>query len=1497
VASFIAAANSWDGFYTAAQQAVEVLFWIGARCQQGTAASASSSEQPASSYMLSVKGLSQSALQRQINEINTHLPQIETVHLALVNGPQQFVVAGRPPSLRALEKVLRLQSRGPSQAANSSRIPFSQRSPVVSTRFLPIAAPFHSPYLQKTEKLLLEDLASYTLRGVNLAFPVYHTETAENLQSSTNVIPQLVQMICTGRVQWEMLLRKTLSGFTHVLDFGPGGEAGVGSLVSQQREGTGLRTTVVSAHTGSNANLSYAADLYARHTAVRYSPIWGTEYAPLLVQSPTDPGLLVDTKFSRLLGLPPVMVAGMTPTTTAPDFVAAIVNAGYHAELACGGFPDADKMRQGILSLAAAIAPGRGITCNVIYANPRAMAWQIPLLAELRQSGVPITGLTIGAGVPSPDIVQGYIDELSLDQLALKPGSKAAIDAVLEVARANPDFPVILQWTGGRGGGHHSYEDFHEPILDRYGQIRSHSNVILVAGSGFGDGEGSYPYLSGAWSEKLGRPRMPFDAILLGSRVMAAQEAHTSLAVKQAICQIPGVVDSEWEGTYQRPTGGILTVRSEMGEPIHKVATRGVMLWAELDRDIFSLPREKQKEALLARKEYYIRRLNEDFQKVWFGRDATGAVVDLREMTYAEVWKRLVDLLYLQHLQEWIDPSFRILVWDFTRRLEERLGPSGSDGSIRAVLHDPAQLDYPEQLHEDLSAKYPRAKSEIITAADAEYVVLISRRRGQKPVPYITALDEDLEYWFKKDSLWQSERLEAVPDQDVGRVCILHGPVAAQYTSQPNEPVKSILDDIHNYYVTQLLRDEYSGNLSAVPSTRDAADSDSLPLVLDGFVVEQKEKGTVVIYTASDSARQPSSEQWLKTLSRASPAPWCCEMFTESMIVQDGKMIGNPIHRLFTAERGRIVEVRNAQSAEMPEVLIKEIEHKKTGGQAKPCLVASASLRRGSQPGEVLLTLQDHAFKDGAVPLEFRFEYKPQRGAPSITEVMTDRNAQIKQHYQALWIGNQPLTLSSTCDHVFRGEEVVLTREMIRQFAQSICNRNPKYTSDASDLLHAPLDLAIAVGWKPLMSCLFHPIMSGDMLRLLHLSNSFEYCDGADGLKEGDCLSPEGRLTSIKIKKGLGKVVEAEGVLHRNGTPAIRVRSAFILLGEYKDHENTFAVEEEKLHLTLSSNKDIALLKSRRWLLLDESVDLHEYLHRTVEFQVRSRCSFQDSDTYAYLSVEGQVIYQPATGKSQTLGSIDLSGDSYTKNPVTDYLQRHCSQSGSQSQPLPQPLTLVEDLQVTIPDYADQYGQASGDCNPIHLSEVFASYAGHDTRVTHGMFTSGLVRGLVESPVAQSDPSRMRSWSCTFDGKVSPGDTLSIKIDHVGMSRGNLLLSIQVHNACSGVKVLSAQSVVEQPSMAYVFTGQGSQQPGMGMELNKQSASARSVWQAADNYFEKTYGEASPVYWEILYLTSSRILNYPDRPGQSEVPDGILWRSQWTCSPRKLHLSQVRHSE
>ena len=85
-------------------------------------------------------------------------------------------------------------------------------------------------------------------------------------------------------------------------------------------------------------------------------------------------------------------------------------------------------------------------------------------------------------------------------------------------------------------------------------------------------------------------------------------------------------------------------MRSELGEPIHKIATRAVKLWKEFDDTVFKLPKEKRAPWLAE----VIAKLNKDFNKPWFREKKDGAVVeDTAEMTYEEVVLRLVRLMYV----------------------------------------------------------------------------------------------------------------------------------------------------------------------------------------------------------------------------------------------------------------------------------------------------------------------------------------------------------------------------------------------------------------------------------------------------------------------------------------------------------------------------------------------------------------------------------------------------------------------------------------------------------------------------------------------------------------------------------------------------------------------------------------------------------------------------------------------------------------------------------
>jgi fatty acid synthase subunit beta len=163
---------------------------------------------------------------------------------------------------------------------------------------------------------------------------------------------------------------------------------------------------------------------------------------------------------------------------------------------------------------------------------------------------------------------------------------------------------------------------------------------------------------------------MPFDGVMIGSRVMTTLEACTSAGAKQAIINAPGIPvrhEKSWEKSYAGPVGGILTVISEMGEPIHVVATRGALLWAELDKLLFSIDKSKRGVVLNANKSYIIHKLNSDFQRPWFaGKLEAGkwTAGDLQDMTYLDVLKRLSELMFLPMLS-----SLRLLDYERKRGL------------------------------------------------------------------------------------------------------------------------------------------------------------------------------------------------------------------------------------------------------------------------------------------------------------------------------------------------------------------------------------------------------------------------------------------------------------------------------------------------------------------------------------------------------------------------------------------------------------------------------------------------------------------------------------------------------------------------------------------------------------------------------------------------------------------------------------------------------------
>ena len=93
---------------------------------------------------------------------------------------------------------------------------------------------------------------------------------------------------------------------------------------------------------------------------------------------------------------------------------------------------------------------------------------------------------------------------------------------------------------------------------------------------------------------------------------------------------------------------------------------------------------------------------------------------------------------------------------------------------------------------------------------------------------------------------------------------------------------------------------------------------------------------------------------------------------------------------------------------------------------------------------------------------------------------------------------------------------------------------------------------------------------------------------------------------------------------------------------------------------------------------------------------------------------------------------------------------------------------VVEDLkrtQIVI------YAGASGDFNPVHTDEVFATQvAGYPTVFAHGMLTMGLTGKMLTNYVGDG---RLTSYGLRFVSQVWPGDTLTARATVVAIREQN----------------------------------------------------------------------------------------------------------------------------
>ncbi|KAK8093874.1 fatty acid synthase subunit beta [Apiospora hydei] len=1407
LAAAVANAHDWESFFVEAKWAVELLFWIGYESQMAA---------PQSCFS----------------------PAMTTLSL------------GRHGASGGL--VLRLREIRAKDGMDQSRIPYSKRKPEISLSFLPISAPFHTPYLEGAASRVAVRMANSWPepgRTSSLRVPVFETEKGLNVGAAdapeANLTQMLIDAIMTKVVDWPSTLQVG-SGIklSHVISLGIGRFA---SMVYQNVDGRGVRVIDgTKLDNTDTAMMGDKAEIFATTPSVP-TESWEEQFRPRLVRSGDGYHYRVETRLNRILKAPPIIVPGMTPTTVPWDFVASVTKAGYHIELAGGGYWNPTAMTAAIEKVAASIPAGRSITCNLIYVDPVAIGYQVPLIRQLIGKGVPIRGLTIGAGIPSPDVAAQYIETLGIEHISFKPGSTSAIRDVISIAKAHPTFPLIVQWTGGRGGGHHSYEDFHQPLLETYSEIRRCPNLYLVVGSGFGDGADMFPYFSGAWSLPFERPAMPCDGILMGSRMMVATDSHTSPGIKSRLIKTPGVEDAEWEKSYTNAdaAGGVLTVTSEMGQPIHKVATRGVRLWKEMDDTIFSLPKSERKAALLKRKDEIIRRLNADFSKPWFGANAEGQAVDLEDMTYVEVLSRIVKLMFVSHQKRWVDVSYRALFSDFVTRSLEREGSP--------VICDQALLDEPEVLVSELARVCPGVAEQLLHPEDVRFFVQSCKRRDRKPANFIVALDDDFEHAFKKDSLWQSQDLDAVYEQDPERVCILQSPVSVRYSTRDDQSSKEILDEIHNDLV--VLMDAFKEPTSADSLSPAATLIIPVHPKSDNISVEQEEEN--IVFRPVSDRDYPSPETWMECLKPYTCAAIFSLVQQETLFeVASKRNRPNPFRRIFGARHGYSLVL----SRELDQASLRD------DATAQTVVCVKADIASGNLHVEFL-----HSDFVPNAPAKLILQWQFDEQNMQLIDSTTRRDSRIQDFYAHVWLGKGGPRAGLLTDR-FAGNEFKLTQELQHVLCSAVSHAFLTGSGMVSQTTTLPLEAAVIAAWEALMSPLLIRDLEGDILRLVHHTSPARL-----PMRVGESVTTESSIRSVTIQPS-GKSIAVEAKLLRESQHIATVTSEFFIRGKFTDYQKTFRHKQEAtMELKVASKIDEAVLRDRSWLQLDDpSVPL---VGKTLVFQTHTHSQWTNNQTNApSLKIGGTVEHRLWNGSRVKLGSVSFDAPACLGNPVMDFLERKGKALGGKV-PLKNPGWAAEsEVSVVAPSHTQLYAEVSGDCNPIHASPIFAELAELPGPIMHGMYTAAVSRKVVEDLVVPGEAHRMRRFDASFVGMVRPGDRLVVGISHVAMNGGRMVFEVVARQEGSGEEVLRGEAEIEQPSTAYLFTGQGSQSAGMGMALYETSPVAKVIFDEMDGYIKDTYG------WSILKVIRENpkelTVHFRGRQGQRILQNYLDMKSE-----------------
>lgn len=800
-------------------------------------------------------------------------------------------------------------------------------------------------------------------------------------------------------------------------------------------------------------------------------------------------------------------------------------------------------------------------------------------------------------------------------------------------------------------------------------------------------------------------------------------------------------------------------------------------------------------------------------------------------MTYAEVLLRMIELMFISGTNSrWIHSSFADRLVKILLRTRERFSTAPATGP---VSEEELLATKPKEVVDAFITANPRVATQLMTAEDVDYFLHLAREGG-KPVNFIPVIDKDLAWWFKKDSLWYSEFIEAVPDHDIQRTCILQGPVAVRHSKLANEPIGDILGGIHKAIIDNIMPQYKSAEF--VP-TIDGSIESQLDVTIPGVRVTRtpasKSQGATTVFE-TEIKLESSVSKWREVIADSRRGTWWDSLLTTPEIVCGHRKIENKLAKIFDPTPQIRIEITyNTSTSTSGLENAKEVHVFDNNLK----VVAAAF---DSDKSLISVTIFHHKTVNDVVPFTRHYYFSPQPWAP-IHEVGYT-SAHVKDFYAKLWFGNVPSYASWDVKSTFQGSKTIVRSE-VERFCVSI-GTNPTFiTEDNKRKVIAPIDFHIWLSWEPLMKTLFPQPIDADLFNLLHLSYGYKLLSPIPLREDNIATSSVQIVEIVNLKNPLGKRVGVRGVISVGDKPLMELNSQFLFRGDFTDYENTFRVSQLQREVFLKDEKAIAILESKPWFVKNQNstpLKVGDYLR----FEIDTTERHIEGQKVGEISTSGKITSHTDSSRLlRPVGTVVSRVTNSQFDPVKSYLERHGDpldptsffQDGGY---VASPPTL-EQRPSFAPRENNTYSAASGDYNPIHTNRYIATLCGLPDTITHGMWTAIHGRKYLERVFRDHT---IASYQAHFVDMVKPQEQLVTTARHVGMKDGRRVVEVKVEAGAARTIVLKATAEVEQPNTAYVFTGQGSAEPRMGMDLYSSSSVAKQLWDRADKHLSAKYG-------------------------------------------------------